>query len=128
MTVKHFRWEDIPKEPVNDRLDRRIITGEQAMVTQVFLKKGCVVPEHRHVNEQLTYIVSGALKFFVEGQEIIVRAGEVLHIPSNVPHAAVALEETLDMDIFAPPRQDWLAGTDDYLRNVKHEPEPTANE
>jgi quercetin dioxygenase-like cupin family protein len=120
MAVTHYRWEDIPREPVNQWLERKMIWGERVMITQVFLKRGCHVPRHQHVHEQIAYILEGALKFFVDGQEIIVRAGEVLHIPSNVPHEAVALEETLDLDIFSPPREDWLAGTDDYLRRVNN--------
>ena len=109
----------MPKERVNDMLDRRLITGERMMLAHVYLKKGCVVPKHSHENEQLTYILEGALKFWIgedEGKELIVRSGEVLVIPSNVPHKAEALEDTLDVDIFSPPRQDWLDKTDDYLR------------
>ncbi len=100
-------------------LDRRLITGDRMMLAHVYLKKGCIVPKHSHENEQLTYILSGVLKFWIgedESQELLVRAGEVLHIPSNVPHKAEALEDTLDVDIFDPPRQDWLNKTDSYLR------------
>ena len=113
------RWNDIPKETLSDKLARRLVTGERMMLAQVYLKKGCVVPKHHHENEQLTYILEGALKFFIgeDGKEIItVRAGEVLHIPSNIPHEAHALEDTLDVDVFSPPRQDWLDKTDAYLR------------
>jgi quercetin dioxygenase-like cupin family protein len=114
-----YRWDDIPKEPLNELLDRRLITGERMMLAHVYMKKGCVVPKHSHENEQITYILEGSLKFWIgvdEAEEVIVRAGEVLHIPSNVPHKALALEDTLDVDIFSPPRQDWLDKTDDYLR------------
>jgi quercetin dioxygenase-like cupin family protein len=107
------------KERVSDMLERRLITGERMMLAHVYLKKGCIVPKHSHENEQLTYILEGALKFWIGeagDQEIVVAAGEVLHIPSNVPHKAEALEETLDVDIFSPPRQDWLDKKDDYLR------------
>jgi quercetin dioxygenase-like cupin family protein len=100
-------------------LERRLITGDRMMLAHVYLKKGCIVPKHSHENEQLTYILEGALKFSIgeDGSaEITVRAGEVLLIPSNVPHMAEALEETLDVDVFSPPRQDWLDKTDDYLR------------
>ncbi|GBD32437.1 MAG: hypothetical protein KatS3mg081_1822 [Gemmatimonadales bacterium] len=117
--VRHYRWEDLPKERLNDLLDRRLITGERVMLAHVYLKKGCVVPRHAHENEQLTYILEGALRFWIgedESQEVVVRSGEVLHIPSNVPHKAEALEDTLDVDVFSPPRQDWLSGTDSYLR------------
>lgn len=117
-TVSHHRWNDMPKQRVTDVIDRRIITGERMMLAHVYLKKGSIVPRHSHDNEQLTYILEGALKFLIgpEGnQEFIVRAGEVLVIPSNVPHQAEALEDTLDVDVFSPPRQDWLDGTDDYF-------------
>ena len=106
---------------MSDLISRKVITGEKAMLAQVFLKKGAVVPEHQHESEQITYIVEGALKFELEGKEVIVRAGEVLHIPSNVPHRAVALEDTLDVDIFSPIRTDWLTNNDDYLRRGERE-------
>jgi quercetin dioxygenase-like cupin family protein len=118
-TAKHYRWDDLPKEKLNDFLDRRIITGKSAMLTHVYMKKGCVVPLHHHENEQLTYILAGALKFWIGSEDadpIVVRSGEVLVLPSNLPHKAEALEDTLDVDIFTPPRQDWLDGSDDYLR------------
>ena len=113
-----YRWDDMPKERVSDQLERRLITGNRMMLAHVYLEKGCVVPQHSHENEQLTYLLSGALKFWIgeEKREQIVRAGEVLVIPSNVLHMAEALEDTLDVDIFDPPRQDWLDKTDDYLR------------
>jgi quercetin dioxygenase-like cupin family protein len=117
--VSFYRWKDMKKERVNDLLERRLITADRMMLAHVYLKKGCVVPKHSHENEQLTYILEGALKFSVgedQRQEIVVRAGEVLVIPSNIPHKAEALEDTLDVDVFSPPRQDWLARTDDYLR------------
>jgi unsaturated pyranuronate lyase len=117
--VKHYRWDDMPKEKLNDLLDRRIITGEKAMVTHVYMKKGCLVPMHHHENEQLTYVLEGALKFWIgseDAEPIVVHKGEVLVLPSHVPHKAEALEDTLDVDFFSPPRQDWLDGTDDYLR------------
>jgi len=117
--TRSYRWEDMPKEQVTDSLDRRLITGERMMLAHVYLKKGCVVPQHSHENEQLTYILEGALHFWIGedgSEEVTVRAGEVLVIPSNVLHKAEALEDTLDVDIFSPPRQDWLDKTDDYLR------------
>ncbi len=117
--VQFYRWDAMPLENVTEQLDRRIITGDRMMLTHVYLKKGCVVPQHSHDNEQLTYILDGALKFWVgdEGEEeLIVRSGEVLVIPSNVKHKAEALEDTLDVDVFCPPREDWLNKTDDYLR------------
>lgn len=114
-----YRWDSMKKERVSDMLERRLITGDRMMLAHVYLKKGCIVPKHSHENEQLTYILEGALKFWVGedgSEEITVRAGEVLLIPSNVPHKAEALEETLDVDVFSPPRQDWLDKKDDYLR------------
>lgn len=118
-TVAFHRWSDMPKERVTDQIDRRVVVGERMMLAHVYLAKGSVVPRHSHENEQLTYILEGALKFWIGedgAQELIVRAGEVLVIPSNVPHKAEALEDTLDVDVFSPPRQDWLDGTDDYFR------------
>jgi quercetin dioxygenase-like cupin family protein len=114
-----FRWDQMAKETVNDRLDRRLVTGERMMLAHVYLKKGCIVPRHQHENEQITYVLEGALRLWVgeePGEAVDVRAGEVLVIPPNVPHMAEALEDTLDLDVFSPPRQDWLDGTDDYLR------------
>jgi len=114
-----FRWEDMPKERVTDALDRRLVTGERMMLAHVYLKKGCIVPRHQHENEQITYVLEGALRFWLgeDGtEERVIRAGEVLVIPSNLPHKAEALEDTLDVDVFSPPRQDWLDGTDHYLR------------
>ncbi len=117
--VTFYRWDNIPKETVNEMLDRRLITGDRIMLTHVYLKKGAIVPQHSHENEQITYILEGGLRFWIgedESQEIDVLAGEVLHIPSLVKHKALALEDTVDVDIFSPPRQDWLDKTDDYLR------------
>jgi quercetin dioxygenase-like cupin family protein len=117
-SVRLFRWNEVPREKVTALLDRRLITGERMMLAHVYLKKGCVVPKHAHENEQFTYIIEGALRFWIgeDGkEELVVRGGEVLHIPSNLPHKAEALEDTLDMDVFSPPRSDWLNGTDTYL-------------
>jgi quercetin dioxygenase-like cupin family protein len=116
------RWEDMPKERVTDQISRRLVTGQGMMLAHVYLAKGAIVPRHQHVNEQLTYIISGALRFWLgdEGTETIdVRAGEVLHIPSNVWHKAEALEDTLDVDVFNPPRADWLNHTDSYFHDRK---------
>jgi len=114
--VTKFRWDDIPEEPLNPLLSRKLITGDRIMMSHVILKKGSVVPAHKHENEQITYILRGTLKFEVNGKDIVLREGDVLHIPPNVVHSAVALEDTLDLDVFSPPRQDWLDGTDHYLR------------
>ncbi len=117
--VTFYRWNDMPIEQVNSGLSRRLVTGERVMLAHVYLKKGNIVPRHHHENEQLTYVVEGALHFWIgedESEEITIRAGEVLHLPSWVWHKAEAREDTLDVDIFSPPRADWLAKTDDYLR------------
>ena len=114
--MEHYTWDDMEKEVMSDVISRKIISGDKAMVAQVFLARGAVVPEHRHESEQITYIMEGALKFELEGREIVVAKGQVLRIPSNVPHRAVALEDTLDLDIFSPIREDWLIKNDQYLR------------
>ena len=117
--VTFYRWDDMPKEKVSETLDRRLITGDRMMLSHVYLKKGSIVPRHAHENEQITYILEGGLRFWIgpdESQVIDVMAGEVLHIPSFVQHKAEALEDTLDVDVFSPPREDWLNKTDGYLR------------
>ena len=117
-----YRWDQVQREELHERLARRLITGDQLMLAHVYLKKGCVVPKHSHTNEQFTYILEGALRFLVGDdsvEEIVVHTGEVLHLPGNVPHEAHALEDTLDLDVFYPPREDWLNKTDDYLRIKK---------
>jgi len=106
----------MPKEVLSPSIARKIISGEKAMVAQVFLAKGAIVPEHFHESEQITYILEGALQFELEGRTVVVGKGQVLRIPSNVPHKAVALEDTLDLDIFSPIREDWLRKDDAYLR------------
>ena len=123
MGATHYRWDDMPKEDVNPQLARRLITGERIMLAHVYLDEGCIVAKHSHENEQLTYILEGALRFWLgedESEVVDVHAGEVLHIPSNLPHKAQALERTLDVDVFSPPRADWLDGSDAYLRGVAH--------
>ena len=114
--MEHYSWDQLEREVLNPRIWRKVITGEKAMVAQVFIAKGGVVPVHQHESEQITYILEGALEFEIEGRSIVVSAGQVLRIPSNVPHQAVALADTLDLDIFSPIREDWLSGRDDYLR------------
>lgn len=118
----HRNWKDVPLETVTDQISRKLITGQDMMLAQVFIKKGAVVPKHQHHNEQFTYILEGGLRFYMgeDGTEVIdVMAGEVLHIPSNVWHRAEALEDTLDVDIFSPPRADWLNHTDNYFHDKK---------
>jgi len=118
-SATHYRWKDLPAEPMKGNITRRLITSERMMIAHVYLKNGDDVPYHSHENEQITYILEGALHFWLgeKGErEITVRAGEVLVIPSYLPHRALALEDTLDVDVFNPPREDWLNGTDAYLR------------
>ena len=114
------RWEDMPREELKDGVQRRFVSTERMMIAHIDFDEGAVVPRHEHENEQLTYILEGTLRFWLgddESQVVDVHAGEVLHIPSWVPHRAEALERTLDCDIFCPPRQDWLDGSDAYLRD-----------
>jgi len=118
MEMKHIRWKDVELEHLNPLLDRQMVHGENLMLARVLLKKGSVVPEHSHHNEQLTYILEGTLRFWIDGKVIDVHAGEVLCIPPHMAHKAEALEDTVDLDCFYPPRQDWLSGTDAYLRKA----------
>lgn len=114
--LKYFQWKDVELEHLNPLIDRQMVVGEKLMLARVLLKKGAHVPEHHHHNEQLTYILEGALKFKIAGNEIVVRAGEVLCIPPHMPHEAWAVEDTVDLDVFMPPREDWLSKSDAYLR------------
>ncbi len=114
--MSFYSWSKIPEEKVTDKLSRKLISGKKLMLAQVFLKKGCIVAPHSHESEQMTYILSGCLKLRLLDKEVTVNKGEVLHIPSAVEHSAVALEDTLDLDVFSPIREDWLTGKDDYLR------------
>jgi len=114
--LRHIPWSSIEVEALNPLLGRHFVVGQNVMLARVLLKKGCIVPEHSHHNEQITYILEGALKFWIDGKEIVVNAGEVLTIPPNMPHRAEALTDTVDLDIFNPPRADWMNKTDAYLR------------
>jgi len=114
--LRHIPWSSVEIEVLNPLLGRHFVVGQNVMLARVLLKKGCVVPEHSHHNEQITYILEGALKFGIDGKEIVVNAGEVLTIPPNMPHWAEALADTVDLDIFNPPRADWMNKTDAYLR------------
>ena len=119
--VRKFTWDEMPKEKVTDTIDRRLVSGERLMLAPVYLEQGAVVPMHQHENEQLTYVLEAGLRFWIESEDaepIDVTAGQVLTIPSNVPHKAQALEDTLDVDVFSPPRQDWLDGTDTYFQET----------
>jgi quercetin dioxygenase-like cupin family protein len=116
MSVRLHRWDEIALEKVTEMLSRKIVTGDREMLAQVYLKAGCIVPMHAHESEQMTYILQGALRFLVDGEDITVREGEVLHIPSQIPHQAEALDDTFSLDVFSPIRQDWLEHTDDYFQ------------
>jgi len=115
--AKYIPWSTVEREHLNPLIEREMLTGQNLMLARVIMKKGAHVPLHHHHNEQVTYILEGALKFAIDGKEIIVKAGEVLCIPSNMPHEAWAIEDTIDLDVFNPPREDWLNKTDDYLRH-----------
>ncbi len=120
-SVRRFTVADMDREDVAPGLTRTLITGDRVMLAHVYLEKGFVVPRHAHDNEQITYVLEGALKFWIGEEEeevVVVSSGQVLHIPSNVFHKAEALEDTVDVDVFAPPREDWLSGTDAYLRGA----------
>jgi quercetin dioxygenase-like cupin family protein len=115
--LKYLAWKDVERERLNEKIDREMVVGEGLMLARVFIRKGGHVPLHHHHNEQVTYILEGALKFAIDGKEIVVKAGEVLCIPPNMPHEAWAVEDTLDLDVFTPPREDWLNKSDGYLRH-----------
>lgn len=124
----HTRWNDIPVEPLSDLIGRQFLVGTNLMIARVLLAKGAHVPLHSHPNEQITYILSGALRFHLEHRDITVAAGEVLCIPPHVPHEAWALEDTVDLDVFNPPRQDWIDRDDSYLRTQTGQAGKTARE
>jgi quercetin dioxygenase-like cupin family protein len=117
--LKYISWTAVELEDLNPLLQRQMIVGQNIMVARILLKKGCVVPEHSHLNEQVTYVLEGALKFWIDGKEIVVNTGDVLAIPPHMPHKAEALVDTVDLDVFTPPRADWLSGKDQYLRGSK---------
>ena len=115
-TLEKTSWKNVEAEKMNDLLSRQMISGENATISQLLMKRGAVVPRHSHVNEQYSWILSGSLKFIFDDREILVGAGEVLLIPAHVPHSAVALEDTVDVDFFAPRREDWIRKEASYLR------------
>jgi quercetin dioxygenase-like cupin family protein len=117
--LQYLNWKTLEVETLNPLFDRQLVVGEQVMVARIIMKKGAHVPLHNHMNEQITQGIKGALKFHIDGQEIIVRPGDVLCIPPNMPHEAWALEDTEEIDIFTPPREDWINKTDAYLREKK---------
>ena len=115
-SVRLHRWDEIALEKVTEMLSRKIVTGDREMLAQVYLKRGCLVPMHSHESEQMTYVLQGALRFLIDGEEITVREGEVLHIPSWIQHQAEAIEDTFELDMFSPIRQDWLNHADEYFQ------------
>jgi quercetin dioxygenase-like cupin family protein len=117
--LKHIAWSSVELEDLSSLLQRQFVVGQNVMLARVLLKKGCIVPEHSHHNEQITYVLEGALKFWIDGKGLVVNAGEVLTIPPHMPHKAEALADTVDLDVFNPPRADWIDKTDKYLRGGK---------
>jgi quercetin dioxygenase-like cupin family protein len=122
-TVRLYRWDEIALEKVTEMISRKIVTGDREMLAQIHLKKGALVPMHSHESEQMTYVLQGAMKFLVGGEEITLREGEVLHIPSWVEHQAEALDDTLEFDVFSPIRRDWLDHTDHYFHHQHQAPD-----
>jgi quercetin dioxygenase-like cupin family protein len=114
--MQRYDWNTVEREQLNPNFARQCIHGDSMTVAKVYLKKGYVVPEHRHPNEQISMMEEGVLRFVFSGKEVIVKAGETLRIPPNVPHSAEALEDSVATDLFSPPRQDWINGDDAYLR------------
>ena len=114
--VQHVRWHEMPVENMNPLFDRQYVVGNQVMVARISLKRGCIVPQHSHHHEQISHILSGAVRFLIDGREITLGVGELLLIPPHVPHSVVALEDTIAIDTFTPPREDWINKTDQYLR------------
>jgi quercetin dioxygenase-like cupin family protein len=119
--MEHLMWDTVPLEVMSDLIARKVIHGDKSTVAQVFLKKGALVPVHQHDSEQMSYMLQGSMRFELQGKKIVVGQGEVIVIPSNVPHSAVALEDGLSLDIFSPIRQDWIAKDDAYLRRGERE-------
>jgi len=115
-TLKHYKIAELKEEWLTPKLSRRIISGSKETLGYFVLLKGSTVASHKHVNEQISVPLKGALKFTIDGKELTVKEGEVLIIPPNVEHAALAIEDSIVLDCFSPTREDWLAGKDDYLR------------
>ncbi|HLG14620.1 MAG TPA: cupin domain-containing protein [Blastocatellia bacterium] len=114
--MKHFKWDEIPIERVNDKFVRKLAWDGKVMIAWMECERGCRVPPHSHENEQLTFVISGSWRFEIDGETIFVGPNEMLHIPSNVVHSAEAVEDLVAYDIFTPPREDWIKGEDAYLR------------
>lgn len=114
--AKHHVWNKVELESLNPMLQRQMLTGTNVMLARILLKKGCIVPMHSHHNEQLSYVIEGALRFTIHGKDTVVHAGEVLTIPPHVPHQVKALRDSVTLDVFHPPRMDWINKEDAYLR------------
>jgi quercetin dioxygenase-like cupin family protein len=114
--MNHHRWVDVPNEQINDTVARRFITGDSVTIGRFELKKGGVVPSHAHVNEQISMVMSGVVRFRIDGRDTVVKAGELIQIPANVPHEIEVLEDALAIDVFSPVRQDWIDKTDSYFK------------
>lgn len=114
--MQQYSWDSVPEEKLKNDLTRRVINGEKITLGKMWFAKGGVVPEHHHENEQFTTVTRGSMEFEIEGKKIVLKAGDVLHIPPNVPHRVTALEDSEAVDIFTPVREDWRSGTDDYIR------------
>jgi len=113
LAARLHRWDEIALEKVTEMISRKIVTGTREMMAQIYLKRGAVVPMHSHESEQMTYVLQGSIKFLIEGEETIVREGEVLHIPPGVAHQSEALDDTFELDVFSPIRPEWLDGSSD---------------
>jgi len=123
----HYRWAEIEPEPMNPLVTRQFITGVNTMLARIVLKRGAHVPLHSHMHEQISQVVEGAARFVLNGNEVVARAGEVVCIPPHMPHEVIALEDTVALDIFNPPRQDWIDGDDAYLRGGVTPPTPASS-
>ena len=117
-TTTHIRWDDVPEEQITPQIARRFLNADRVTIARFRLTRGGIVPAHKHENEQITSVLSGALKFVMGGQETIVRAGEVIQLPGNVEHEVHVLEDTIALDVFCPVRQDWIDKTDDYFKRA----------
>jgi quercetin dioxygenase-like cupin family protein len=116
--VKVHDWSRVPREQLNNLVARQMVHTDSMTIARLYLAKGAFVPTHQHVNEQFSFVVQGTLRFHLNGEDVIVTAGQALQIPSNVPHSAEALEDSEALDLFSPVRQDWVSGDDAYLRSA----------
>jgi quercetin dioxygenase-like cupin family protein len=119
VSVKLYNWTEVPEDQLNPTISRQMIHGETMTVARLRLRKGAVVPLHQHVNEQISMVESGRLRFVIAGEEYIVKGGEIITIPPHAPHLVEALEDAVATDLFCPIREDWIRGDDAYLRGQK---------